>query len=102
MTTEPVATEVIRITSDSISHGGGHFSYSPAVFSFSWLHYLDFPAINLSQSGDTSGMTAERFDRDEIPISELFGFLAHEVIVQHIMGEDRKFFPYLPMPDLDG
>ena len=49
---------------DSISHGGGHFSYSPAVFSFSWLHYLDFPAINLSQSGDTSGMTAERFDRD--------------------------------------
>ena len=45
---------------------------------------------------------SERFDRDEIPISELFGFLAHEVIVQHIMGEDRKFFPYLPMPDLDG
>lgn len=45
---------------------------------------------------------SERFDHDELSISELFGFLAHDVIVQHIMGEDRKFFPYLPTPDLEG
>ncbi|WP_432348568.1 hemerythrin domain-containing protein [Shewanella oncorhynchi] len=45
---------------------------------------------------------SERFDHDELSISELFGFLAHDVIVQHIMDEDRKFFPYLPTPDLEG
>ena len=45
---------------------------------------------------------SERFDHDELSISELFGFLAHDVIVQHIMGEDRKYFPYLPTPDLEG
>ena len=58
--TDPADGWQVAVLGDSISHGGGHFSYSPAVFSFSWLHYLDFPAINLSQSGDTSGMTAER------------------------------------------
>ena len=65
--TDPADGWQVAVLGDSISHGGGHFSYSPAVFSFSWLHYLDFPAINLSQSGDTSGMTAERFDRDVLP-----------------------------------
>ena len=65
--TDPADGGQVAVLGDSISHGGGHFSYSPAVFSFSWLHYLDFPAINLSQSGDTSGMTAERFDRDVLP-----------------------------------
>lgn len=65
--TDPADDWQVAVLGDSISHGGGHFSYSPAVFSFSWLHYLDFPAINLSQSGDTSGMTVERFDRDVLP-----------------------------------
>lgn len=65
--TSPDDNWQVAVLGDSISHGGGHYSYSPAVFSFSWLHYLDFPSINLSESGDTSGMTAERFERDVLP-----------------------------------
>ena len=57
----------VAVLGDSISHGGGHFSYSPADFHFSWLHYLDFDTINLSESGDTSGMTRARFERDVLP-----------------------------------
>ncbi len=65
--TEPEDHWQIAVLGDSISHGGGHYSFSPADFEFSWLHYLHFDAVNLSQSGDTSQSTLERFDRDVLP-----------------------------------
>ncbi|HBT80068.1 MAG TPA: GDSL family lipase [Selenomonas sp.] len=57
----------VAVLGDSISHGGGHYSYNPADFEFSWLHYLDFDTLNLSCSGDTSASTLARFDRDVLP-----------------------------------
>lgn len=57
----------VAIAGDSISHGGGRLSYGPADWTYSYAHYLDFPAVNLSESGDTSRATAERFDRDIAP-----------------------------------
>ena len=42
---------------------------------------------------------SERFDQNELSIGELFSFLAHEVVAQHILIEDMKFFPYLEQGD---
>ena len=67
MRAEPSDHWAVAVLGDSISHGGGHYSYSPADFEFSWLSYLDFPAINLSSSGDLASMTRERFERDVLP-----------------------------------
>lgn len=52
---------------DSITHGGGSVSYSPADWEYSYQYYLDFPTINLGKSGDTSTTMVERFDRDVLP-----------------------------------
>ncbi len=38
---------------------------------------------------------ARSFEADQLPIGDLFSFLAYEVIAQHLFREDRKFFPYL-------
>lgn len=57
----------VAVLGDSISHGGGHYSFNPADFAFSWLSYLDFDALNLSESGDLSSMTLARFDADVLP-----------------------------------
>ncbi|MCR5758431.1 MAG: GDSL family lipase [Selenomonas sp.] len=57
----------VGVLGDSISHGGGHFSFGPADFEFSYLSYLDFSAVNLSQSGDTAQMTRDRFEKDVLP-----------------------------------
>lgn len=65
--TNPAANYGVAVYGDSISHGGGSISYSPTDWEFSYSHYLDFPTINLSQSGDTSTMTAERFEQDVLP-----------------------------------
>ncbi|MDP2876177.1 MAG: diguanylate cyclase [Holophaga sp.] len=40
------------------------------------------------------GLT-ERWERNELPLGELFSFLAYDVVAQHILREDRKFFPYV-------
>lgn len=35
------------------------------------------------------------FNAGTLAVGELFQFLAHEVIVRHMLGADREFFPYL-------
>lgn len=57
----------VAILGDSISHGGGAVSYSPRALEYTWATYLDFPAVNLSRSGDISSTTLERFSRDVLP-----------------------------------
>lgn len=59
----------VAVFGDSISHGGGHLSFGPEHIEYSWLHYLDFPAINLSQSGNVTRDMAERFEADVLPFS---------------------------------
>ncbi len=59
----------VAVLGDSISHGGGHVSHGPEDLEYSWLAYLDFPAVNLSQSGDLTKMMADRFERDVLPFS---------------------------------
>ena len=58
----PVAT-----FGDSITHGGGAVSYSPADWEYSFQHYLGFDSINLGKSGDTSKTMLERFEGDVLP-----------------------------------
>ncbi|WP_318254487.1 GDSL-type esterase/lipase family protein [Selenomonas sp. GACV-9] len=65
--TAPADNWQVAVLGDSISHGGGHYSYGPEDFEFSWLASLDFDVINLSESGDTVQMTLNRFDRDVVP-----------------------------------
>ncbi len=42
-----------------------------------------------------AGQLASRFDREEVSIGELFQFFAYEVVAQHLLIEDRKFYPLL-------
>lgn len=52
---------------DSITHGGGGISYSPADCEFSYQTYLSFPTMNLAYSGDTSETVLARFNSDVLP-----------------------------------
>lgn len=65
--TNPDTPYSVAVYGDSISHGGGSVSYSPTDWDFSYAHYLNFPTVNLAQSGDTSTMTKDRFDADVLP-----------------------------------
>lgn len=53
---------------DSITHGGGAISNSPAFLEYSYTIYLPFECLNLGRSGDTSHTTLERFEQDVLPL----------------------------------
>lgn len=57
----------VGIFGDSITQGGGHLYHSPADMAYSYVTYLDFPAVNMGRSGDTTEMMENRFDRDVLP-----------------------------------
>lgn len=57
----------VAVLGDSITHGGGAVSNSPASLEYSYTTYFDFPCLNLGRSGDTSKMTLDRFDQDVLP-----------------------------------
>ena len=57
----------VAVLGDSITHGGGAVSNSPAALEYSYTTYFDFPCLNLGRSGDTSTMTLQRFDQDVLP-----------------------------------
>ena len=63
----PDAGWEIATFGDSISHGGGSMSYSPVDWECSYQTYLDFPVVNLSNSGDISETAVDRFDEDVLP-----------------------------------
>lgn len=53
---------------DSITHGGGAISSSPAFLEYTYTTYLPFDCINLGRSGDTAHTTLERFEQDVLPL----------------------------------
>ncbi len=57
---------------DSITHGGGAVSYSPADMEYSFQKYLSFTALNLGKSGDTSETMLYRFEHDVLPFHPQF------------------------------
>lgn len=57
----------VGIFGDSITQGGGHLYHSPADMAYSYITYLDFPAVNMGRSGDTTEMMEDRFTRDVLP-----------------------------------
>ncbi len=57
---------------DSITHGGGAISYSPADWEYSFQSYLSFPTVNLGKSGDTAASMVARFEHDVLPFKPKF------------------------------
>lgn len=37
----------------------------------------------------------------DLPVAEVFHFLAYEVVAQHLVGADRNYFPYIEKPPND-
>jgi len=65
--TNPDKPYTIGTLGDSITHGGGALSYSPADWEYDYQYYLKFDTINLGLSGDTSATMMERFEDDVLP-----------------------------------
>jgi len=43
----------------------------------------------------SAGELVERFRAGSLGVGPLFQFLAHDLVANHMLCEDREFFPYL-------
>jgi diguanylate cyclase (GGDEF)-like protein/hemerythrin-like metal-binding protein/PAS domain S-box-containing protein len=95
VTEEGSGDEVLPLVRDLIEHVGTHFSHEEEL-----LHAANYPAAD--KHGRIHGRLLERartlldmFESGQGSAADLLGFVIHDVVARHILGEDRKFFPWL-------
>ena len=72
-----------------------HFRYEEEI-----LHEAEFPLVEEhmhchEELSSKAAKLAERYRRDALSLKELYNFIAYEVVDQHMLIEDKKFFPYV-------
>lgn len=72
-----------------------HFQDEEAIFTAANYPDAAEHAAMHRQLVDRAADLVARFNAGILAIGDLFQFLAHDVVVRHMLGEDRKFFPYL-------
>lgn len=81
-----------------LHHMAQHFEEEEALFSA-----IDYPGasghITLHRSliAKAHDLT-QRFRAAEVPVGELFEFLAHDLVARHVLIADRQFYSHLPKP----
>lgn len=89
---KPEITQLIAVLVTEIDQ---HFRAEEAIFQQAAYadseHHRELHAHLVQRANQL----AYRFDRDQVGVGELFHFLAYEVVAQHMLIEDRKFFPLL-------
>jgi diguanylate cyclase (GGDEF)-like protein/PAS domain S-box-containing protein/hemerythrin-like metal-binding protein len=88
-------TEISLITDHLVDDFKCHFRDEEAI-----LDFVNFPGLN-SHKEDHNRLYREAVEFTLLlqetppPIGEIFKFLVHEVVLQHMLGADREFFPYI-------
>lgn len=93
--------DIRPLLDDLMASNRTHFRTEESIFAAS-----PFPGANrhaaIHYSLETrAAELAAQYAADALVPGELFQFLAYEVIARHILGEDRKFFPYLAAAELN-
>ena len=72
-----------------------HFKDEEALFKAAGYPGAAEHAAIHSRLVDSAIALVGRFHAGTLAIGEVFQFLAHDVVAQHMLGTDREFFPYL-------
>lgn len=72
-----------------------HFQDEEAIFTASGFPGKEKHIISHRQLADSANQLVKHFREDSLAIGELFQFLVHELIAEHMLKEDREFFVYL-------
>lgn len=72
-----------------------HFKSEEAIFAATGFPDANAHTAQHRQLIDKAIDLAKRFGSEQLAVGELFQFLAHDLIANHLLKEDRKFFPYL-------
>jgi len=75
-----------------------HFQYEvKLLFALGYPHAAAHAALH-KELIHSAAAQVEQFHSGSLNVAELFQFFARDLIVKHILSEDREFFPYLDQP----
>lgn len=78
-----------------IEDAAQHFEDEEALLAEIAYPGLAEHALKHARLIDATVKLAVRFHCDVAHLGELFLFLSHEVVVRHLLGDDREFFPFI-------
>ena len=88
---EEVAPLVQALIAESVAHFKSEEEILRAVAYPGAAEHVDLHLRLLDQA---IGL-ARKYEKGKLGIGELFSFLAYDLVAQHMLADDRKFFPYL-------
>lgn len=89
-------TEVAALIDELLLSMGAHFEEEEALFTAAGYPGADAHMVLHRGLIDTARELTRQFRAAEVPIGELFEFLAHDLVARHILIADRQFYPSLP------
>lgn len=87
--------EIARVIAALVAEIDQHFHDEEVIFRQAAYpnseHHHELHSHLISRAS----LLSSRFEKDQVGAGELFHFLAYDVVAQHMLIEDRKFFPLL-------
>ena len=87
--------EVTEASEKLITHTIRHFHDEDKIFRSTKFPFADMHGRIHSSLAEDMNKLIENFQKGNASIGELFDFLAGRVVAEHMLTEDKKFFPYL-------
>ena len=72
-----------------------HFAEEEEILRQRQFPNVEEHASRHSALANRAAVLTDKYRRDEANIGELFSFFVYEIIAQHLLMEDKKFFPYV-------
>lgn len=88
-------TECIRIMESLMNDIVRHFHDEEEIMRSAGYPSAEDHHLKHQALADTATGLVEKYMRDELNPGEIFSFIAYDVVAQHMLIEDRKFFPYV-------
>ena len=92
MLSERPDADAALIVSSIMAETRQHFQDEEAILRQLGFDKVDQHAAEHAQLLDRAQHLAGRFEAKELTLGSLFQFLAHEVVIRHILGSDRAYF----------
>ena len=92
MLSERPDADAALIVSSIMAETRQHFQDEEAILRQLEFDKVDQHASEHAQLLDRAQHLAGRFEAKELTLGSLFQFLAHEVVIRHILGSDRAYF----------
>jgi len=92
---EGTGEALLPLVRELIAHVRTHFSHEEEILQAAGYSGADRHGRVHNRLLERAGALADMFESGEGSAADLLGFLIHDVVVRHVLEEDRKYFPWL-------